>query len=86
MSKRSTDYRTGDPNGMSFICNRWVFTGPQGYRVTPYMGDTARYGWTVVRYDVAGSRPAGYSSEPMTETEAHEYAARLSGRPVNPEV
>jgi len=80
---RPTDYPTGD--GLSFICNRWTYTGPQGYRVVPYheSGDTARYGWTVVRYNATGSRPASYGSEPLTEDEAHMSAASLSGRSVN---
>lgn len=73
MSERKTDYPTGNPDGMSFICNRWVFTGPQGYRVVP--DGTA---FQVVSYDATGTRPADWCRN-LTEDEAHEMAARMSG-------
>jgi len=81
MKQRSNDYPTGDANGMSFICNRWVFTGPQGYRVVPVDG-----GFQVMSYTATGSHCAHWSAQIMTALEAHEYAANLSRRPVNPEV
>ena len=80
MAERSIDYPTGDPNGMSFICNRWVFTGPEGYRVQ-FVGGDGDQCWGVFRYDGAHTRRA--YGEPMTEDDAHALAARLSGRPVH---
>jgi hypothetical protein len=74
MSERSNDYPTGDPSGMSFICNRWTFTGPEGYRVVP--DGTA---FQVVRYDATGTSPT-YLGQNLTEDEAHDMAARLSRR------
>lgn len=77
MAERSNDYSTGHDNGMEFICNRWVFTGPQGYRVVPNPdGD----GFLVMRYDASEVHPAGYRLEPMTEDDAHAHAARLAAR------
>ena len=77
MTPRKTDYPTGDPSGMSFICNRWVFTGPEGYRVVPRSdGD----GFLVMRYDSDSTRPVwiGEGSMNMTEDEAHALAASLA--------
>jgi hypothetical protein len=70
---RKTDYPTGNPNGMSFICNRWVFTGPQGYRVQK-QGDK----WSVVSYTATGTCPVS-SGARMTEDDAHALAAELAG-------
>lgn len=71
---RKTDYPTGSEDGMSFICNRWVFTGPQGYRVRPNDDDGT---FTTVSYNVAESRPV-YGAIRVSEDEAHEMAARLA--------
>ena len=70
---RSTDYPTGD--GMSFICNRWVFTGPEGYRVKRHDDGT----FYVVHYTVAGET-CTFCPRDMSEDDAHEYAARLAKR------
>lgn len=76
-AERRTDYPTGNPSGMSFICNRWVFTGPQGYRVVPQSdGD----GFLVVSYAANGTRPVwvGDGSLNLSEDDAHALAARLA--------
>jgi hypothetical protein len=80
MAERSIDYPTGSESGMSFICNRWVFTGPEGYRVQ-FVGGEGDACWGVFHYNAARTRRS--YGEPMTEDGAHEYAARLSGRTVN---
>lgn len=74
--KRRRDYPTGNADGMSFICNRWVFTGPQGYRVTPNGDGT----FHVVSYNAAETRLCwlGEDSRRMTEDAAHELAASLA--------
>lgn len=77
---RKTDYPTGPDNGMSFICNRWVFTGPQGYRVRANEDDGT---FTVVSYHAAAERPV-WDGVRISEHEAHCMAARLSGLPVHP--
>lgn len=77
LSKRSRDYPTGSDNGMSFICNRWVFTGPQGYRVV-----CREDGWYVESYAGSSVRP-GYRTAPYTEDAAHESAARLARKELN---
>lgn len=77
MSTRKTDYPTGSESGMSFICNRWVFTGPQGYRVA-FDGTGHKLGeWVVRRYD-ASSTSFVYGGRHTTEDAAHEYAALLA--------
>jgi hypothetical protein len=73
---RSTDYPTGD--GMSFICNRWVFTGPEGYRVVAL--DAAEDRYSVVRYTASETRPMYPETLDMTEDEAHAQAAHLARR------
>lgn len=80
---RTTDYPTGSDNGMSFICNRWVFTGPEGYRVTAQSdGD----GFLVIRYNGSSTRPVwvGEGSLNMSEDSAHELAASLAGTTPHP--
>lgn len=72
-----TDYPTGPEDGMSFISNRWVFTGPQGYRVKPRVDGT---GFLVVSYTAAREMPVYSGTEPLTEDGAHELAASLSRR------
>lgn len=67
------DYPTGSEDGMSFICNRWTFTGPQGYRVVANGDGTFR----VVSYNVAQTRPV-YGDQAMTEDAAHALAASLA--------
>lgn len=74
MTERKTDYPTGNPNGMSFICNRWVFTGPEGYRVKPEGDGTFR----VVRYNATRTEGV-YGGSGLTEDDAHAMAERLSG-------
>ena len=79
--KRKTDYSTAPENGMSFICNRWTFTGPEGYRVKANDDGTFR----VVHYNAAGDyRVAGSGALSLTEDDAHEMAARLAKLPVHP--
>lgn len=73
---RKTDYPTGNPNGMSFICNRWVFTGPQGYRVQ-FTGGEGDNCWSVYSYTGAYSRPT-YGGMSLTEDDAHAFAASLA--------
>ncbi|MGI5196910.1 hypothetical protein ACQEVY_25285 [Streptomyces sp. CA-288835] len=79
MSQGITDYPTGNPDGMSFICNRWVFTGAEGYRVKPDSDDEGLF--MVVRYNATGQTPF-YGGRGLSERDAHEMAASLSGRPV----
>lgn len=66
------DYPTGRTSGMSFISNRWVFTGSQGFRVV-------RRGalFDVVRYD-ASSQHVVYRGSGLSEDAAHALAARLA--------
>lgn len=68
--KRRTDYPTGNESGMGFICNRWVFTGGQGWRVVDN-GDGTH---TVTNWH---GRPC-YGGLNLAEDAAHEYAARLA--------
>lgn len=71
---RKTDYPTGGPDGMSFICNRWVFTGPKGYRVRPNEGGT----YNVYSYAHTSERVAGPGGLRLSEDDAHAYAASLA--------
>jgi len=71
---RSTDYPVVNNDGMSFLNNGWVFTGPQGYRVVPEGGT-----YTVVYYNAAGSGPV-YNGTGLDEDAAHDLASRLRGR------
>ena len=71
--ERKTDYPTGSKDGMSFISNRWVFTGPEGYRVVQN-GDT----FGVKRYNAASTSPV-YGGTGLTEDDAHAMAERLAG-------
>lgn len=61
-------------NGMSFIGNKWVFTGPQSYVVE---ANTAGTGWVVLSVNAAGRRPVAVVS---TRSKADEMAAILSDR------
>jgi hypothetical protein len=64
-------------NGMSFICNKWVFTGGPGYyKVSQREADGA---WLVVRYTSTGVHDgvASPAKGHATEDEAHAYAAKL---------
>lgn len=61
-------------NGMSFIGNRWVFTGPQSYVVEPNLHGT---GWLVVSVNAAGRRPVAAVTE---RSKAQEMAAILNDR------
>ncbi|MET9385320.1 hypothetical protein ABZY09_30675 [Streptomyces sp. NPDC002928] len=76
-SERSNDYPTGNASGMSFISNRWVFTGAEGYRVKQDSDDTHLS--MVVRYNATGETPF-YGGRGLSEDDAHAMAARLSGR------
>lgn len=74
-SHETGEYPTGDPSGMSFICNRWVFTGPEGYRVRfDTVGE--RTGYFVFRY--TGSHNRLTDPRPRTWTDAHRYAFTLA--------
>ena len=73
--KRKRDYSTGSKSGMSFICNRWVFTGPRGYRVKPNGDGTFR----VVSYNVSEDWRVVGHGERLSEDDAHELAARMAG-------
>lgn len=42
-------------NGMSFIGNRWVFTGPQSYVAEPVSDGTGE--WVIVSVNAAGRKP-----------------------------
>ncbi|MCP9209544.1 hypothetical protein [Streptomyces cucumeris] len=68
----SMDYPTGSRNGMSFIANRWVYTGPRGYRVVPN-GDS----FDVVSYNAAETRPV-YGGQGLSEKDAHAMAQQLA--------
>lgn len=69
----TTDYPTGSEDGMSFICNRWTFTGPQGYRVKQHTDGT----FHVVSYTASSDyRVAGDMG--LSEADAHALAARLA--------
>ncbi len=86
MAKRRLDYPTGNGDGMSFISNRWVFTGPQGYRVQ-FTGTGDEPGdWSVFSYDAAETRIVGTFGMGLSEEAAHELAARLAKMPVHPPV
>jgi hypothetical protein len=78
MNERNMDYSTARPNGMSFIGNRWVYTGAEGYRVKQDSDDAHLF--MVVRYIAAGETPF-YGGRGLSENEAHAMAARLAGRP-----
>ena len=80
MTERKTDYPTGNPNGMSFICNRWVFTGPKGYRVESDGDDAGLF--RVVRYNGAATEGV-YGGSGLTEDAAHAMAERLAGGPAS---
>lgn len=82
MAERKTDYPTGSENGMSFICNRWVFTGSTGYRVRANDDGTFR----VVSYAHTSERVAGSARIRMTEEEAHAFAASLARTVPHPPV
>lgn len=88
---RKIDYPTGNPNGMEFICNRWVFTGGKGYRVQfvgPPEGDpeNANRSWAVFSYAGSHTRPAWYddATRHMTEDDAHAFAASLANTEPHP--
>jgi len=77
MSERSNEYHTGSENGMSFISNRWVFTGAEGYRVKQDTDDAHLF--MVVRFNATGETPF-YGGRGLSEDDAHAMAARLVGR------
>jgi hypothetical protein len=81
MAERKRDYPTGNDNGMSFISNRWVFTGAEGYRVLPDRDDPHLF--VVVRYNAA-STTGFYGGRGLTEEAAHTLAASLAGTSVHP--
>lgn len=86
MAGRKTEYPTGRENGMSFIANKWRYTGPQGYRVVfddPGTGTGGRH-FRVLSYAGSSTRPV--HADLLTEHDAHCMAARLSGLPVHPPV
>lgn len=60
-------------SGMSFIGNRWVFTGPSYYESEPNTSDNG--GYVVVHVTAAGKRPVALTT---TETAAQEMIAALS--------
>lgn len=71
-----SDYPTGSESGMSFIGNRWVFTGAEGYRVKADRDDAHLF--MVVRYSAAGETPF-YGARGLTEEAAHVLAASYAG-------
>lgn len=78
MTERTLDYPTTRVDGMSFIGNRWVFTGPVGYRVV--FDGTAADGnsvWAVLRYVGAHTR-AVFGGTGLSEDAAHALAKRLA--------
>lgn len=81
MAERKTDYSTARENGMSFVCNRWVFTGGKGYRVRPNDDGT----FTVVSYAHTQTRVC-YGGQNLTEDAAHAYAASLARTVPHPKV
>ena len=81
MANRKCDYPTGNPNGMSFIANRWVFTGPKGWRVEPNASGTA---FNVV--SMSDGRVAGLMGLNLSEDDAHAYAARLANTVPHPSI
>lgn len=84
MAERKRNYPTGNPNGMSYINNRWVYTGPQGYRVTydPTPGNNTGE-WTVLAYHGAHTTPL-HGGTQLTEDAAHALAARLANTTPHP--
>jgi hypothetical protein len=74
MITRTNDYPTGSADGMSFICNRWVFTGPKGYRVKPNDDGT----FNVYSYAHMQERVVGTFGMNLTEDAAHALAASLA--------
>lgn len=73
MTERKTDYETGNVNGMSFICNRWTFTGPQGFRVKRDMDGT----FYVVSF-AHTTETHVWNGAKLTEDKAHNLAASLA--------
>lgn len=61
-------------SGMSFINNRWVFTGPQSYVAEPANDETGD--WLVYSVNAAGRKPVTRT----TESAAKETAAILDDR------
>jgi hypothetical protein len=81
MTARKTDYSTTRPDGMEFICNRWVFAGDKGYRVKPNddgHGDDGTF--NVYSYAHTQERVVGTFGMNLTEDAAHELAASLAKR------
>lgn len=76
MTGRKIDYPTGNANGMSFIGGRWVYTGPQGYRVQ-FTGGEGDACWSVFSY-AGSSTSLCYGGTNLTEDDAHAFAARLA--------
>lgn len=70
-------YPTGRADGMSFISNRWTFTGAEGYRVKRDSDDA--HLCMVVRYNATGETPF-YGGRGLSKGDAHAMAARLAGR------
>lgn len=80
---RKTRYSTASKDGMSFIANRWVFTGDEGYEVRPDGNGTDTY--SVWSYHAAGGSPT-YGGLNMSEDDAHALAARLARTTPHPKV
>lgn len=83
MTKRKINYSTARPDGMEFICNRWVFAGDKGYRVVFDGTGESEGDYAVLSYAGAYTRPV-YGGRGLTEDAAHELAARLAKLPVHP--
>lgn len=66
------EYVTG--NGMSFIGNRWVYTGSEGYRVQFDASGPNEDGYAVFHFNAARSR---LCQNGLTEQAAHKLAGRL---------
>jgi hypothetical protein len=69
------NYPTGDGSGMSFIANRWVFTGSRGFGVR-LRADSA--GYMVVAYHGSSERVTYTAMHPMMLADAHAAAASLA--------
>jgi len=75
---KKMDYPTGPKDGMSFIGGRYVFTGPQGYRVKPDGNGAGTF--KVVSFTVAGERLVYADAQGLSENMAHVIAARLANK------
>jgi hypothetical protein len=71
---RRTDYSTASKSGLSYLLSRWMYTGDEGFRVSPGADGL----FDVVSYSVSGVQSLGKRWRGLTEDAAHENAARLA--------